>query len=66
MSGSVPNEVLLIDAAEVSRMLAISTRTIWRLLSAGRFPKPIRIGRSVRWKRDTLVDWIAEGCPEVK
>jgi excisionase family DNA binding protein len=34
---------------ELAKLLKISGRTINRLVATGRFPKPIYIGRSVRW-----------------
>ncbi len=56
---------LLIDRRQVGELLNLSTRTVWRLLSAGKLPKPVRIGRSVRWSRSDLETWIANGCPEI-
>jgi excisionase family DNA binding protein len=55
---------LLIDSRQVGELLNLSTRTVWRLLSAGKLPQPVRIGRSVRWSRSDLETWIANGCPE--
>ncbi len=55
---------LLIDSRQVGELLNLSTRTVWRLLSAGKLPEPVRIGRSVRWSRSDLETWIANGCPE--
>lgn len=54
---------LLIAADEVARLLNISKRTLWRLLSAGKLPKPVRLGNAVRWRRDELEQWISQGCP---
>lgn len=55
---------VLIDVAKVARMLSVSTRTVWRLVSAGKLPAPIRVGRSVRWCRAAIDAWISQGCPE--
>jgi excisionase family DNA binding protein len=55
---------LLIDSRQVGELLNLSTRTIWRLLSAGKLPQPVRIGRSVRWSRSDIEIWIANGCPD--
>ena len=38
----------------LANMLSISTRTAWRLLSAGKLPKPISIGGSKRWKMSDI------------
>lgn len=59
-------ESLLISAEKVAELLGISKRTLWRLLSAGRLPEPIRLGSVVRWKRDELQEWIEEGCPPLQ
>jgi len=53
---------LLMSAGQVAEMLNISTRTLWRLKSAGKLPAPIRIGKCVRWRREDLNTWIEEGC----
>ncbi len=40
-----------IDIKQVASMFGVSTRTIRRLWSKGELPEPIRIGRSVRWRK---------------
>lgn len=50
----------LIGVAEVAVILGVSKRTIYRLVSAGEFPAPIRIRASSRWRRSTVNAWIAE------
>jgi predicted DNA-binding transcriptional regulator AlpA len=46
------DEMLTID--EVSTMFKVDVRTIRRRVTTGDFPEPVRIGRSVRWKRSDL------------
>jgi excisionase family DNA binding protein len=53
---------LLITAVELARLLHVSTRTLWRLLSAGHVPAPLRFGGAVRWRVDEIKKWIADGC----
>ena len=55
--------VLLIAAEEVARLMGISERTLWRLLSAGKIPKPLHVGRSARWRLAEVREWIDRGCP---
>ncbi len=62
-SGNMAEGPLLLSAKRVAEMLQVSTRTLWRLLSDGRLIDPVRIGRSVRWRKDELLRWIAAGCP---
>lgn len=45
-------------------MMNISTRTLWRLLSAKKILEPVRIGGSVRWRLQEVQRWVTEGCPE--
>lgn len=59
----VQEEVLLIPADQLASLMQISTRTLWRLLSAHRLPEPLRIGGSVRWRLEEVKQWIESGCP---
>ena len=43
-------QVLAISAKELAGMLSLSTRTVWRLLSANKLPKPVSIGGSKRFR----------------
>lgn len=54
---------LAVDAAELAKLLKVSLRHINALNASGRLPKPIRLGRSVRWPRAELEAWIAAGAP---
>jgi excisionase family DNA binding protein len=55
---------LLISIDELAGTLGISKRTAWRLDASGRIPIAVRIGGLKRWRRDEIVAWIADGCPE--
>ena len=54
---------VLINAEELARMMDVSERTLWRLLSAGKVPTPVRIGRNTRWRFAEIREWIERGCP---
>ncbi len=54
---------LLIDAEEVARRLDVSSRTVWRLNSAGKLPKPLAVGGSKKWRADEIHRWVEAGCP---
>lgn len=60
------NSQLAISARELAEMLNVSLRQVWRLNSAGKLPKPIRLGGSVRWKRAEIQQWFEAGCPDRK
>lgn len=55
---------LLLAVEEVSQLVGISVRQVQRLKSLGQFPKEVRIGGSVRWRRSDIVQWVADGCPK--
>jgi excisionase family DNA binding protein len=47
-------EPQLMRVDEVARFLAISKRTVWRLVGLGQLAKPLSIGRCKRWRRDDI------------
>lgn len=59
----VTETITLMNAEEVAAMLGVSERTLWRLLSAGKFPQPVRFGRSTRWRLSDVKEWLDQGCP---
>ena len=46
-------EKFLTDKA-VAERYSICRETVWRWSKIGRFPKPIKFGRSVRWRLSDL------------
>jgi predicted DNA-binding transcriptional regulator AlpA len=55
----------LLTAAEVGELLRIDERSVRRAQHAGQLPRPVRVtARSIRWRRDELVAWIAAGSPD--
>lgn len=64
-AGGAPQAELL-TAEDVGGLLNCSARTVRRMADSGRIPAPVRLGRLVRWDRQGLLDWIAEGCPSCK
>ena len=59
-----PSELMRVG--EVAEKLRVSIRTVWRLNSSGRIPKPLRLGNNVRWRSNDIADWISDGCPAIK
>lgn len=55
-------EVLVVSAKELSLMLGISVRQIWRLRAAGQLPKPVYLGGSVKWRCLDIELFIDCGC----
>jgi prophage regulatory protein len=55
----------LLSKRAVLRQIPISSATMWRTISAGAFPKPVRIGkRRVAWVQTEIDDWLAERMEE--
>ena len=50
-------------AADLTRVLSISLRHVWRLSDAGKLPASIRLGKLVRWPKLLIDEWLAAGCP---
>lgn len=63
---SNPHEVLAASARELAAMLDVSLRQVWRLNSAGKLPRSIRLGGAVRWNRADIHAWFEAGCPDRK
>ncbi len=57
-------EPRLIDANGAALLCGVSVRFWHQLDSAGRVPKPMRLGRRCLWSLEELDRWIAAGCPE--
>lgn len=57
------DEALLMNTREVAKLLTVSERTVFAMQTSGEMPKPVRIGRAVRWGRDEIKAWVDEGCP---
>lgn len=50
---------------EVLKLCAISKSHLYREIAAGRFPRPVRVGRrAIRWRLHEVVAWI-ESRPQV-
>ena len=62
---SESGESLLLTVREVAKLLGISSRTVWRMLSSGTLPvKPVALGTVARWRRGDI-EAFAEELPDV-
>ncbi len=55
----------LLSAQELARELGVSPRSIWQWRDSGRLPKPVRLGKLVRWIADDIERWLADGAPDL-
>lgn len=56
----------LLDVKAVAALLGCSVRHVYRMADAGNLPAPVHIGHLVRWSRQVIESWIAQGCPRVR
>ena len=54
---------LACSAQQLAHRLGVSLRHVRRMDSAGLLPKPVRLGRSVRWPVDEVQTWLKAGAP---
>jgi excisionase family DNA binding protein len=55
----------LLTSQQVANRLAVSVRTLWRLVAAGKVPQPVRYNRKlVRWKADEVTRYIESLSPK--
>jgi predicted DNA-binding transcriptional regulator AlpA len=57
---------VMLDVEHVAELFDVSTRHIRRLVDAGKFPQPVRLGGCVRWPRHVVDTFVADGCPTIR
>ena len=48
---------------DLAQLLQVSLRHVAAMNSSGRLPRPIRLGRAVRWLADEFHEWLEAGAP---
>jgi len=49
---------------EVSTLLGIGVRTVWRWESIQKMPASKSFGHWKRWDKQEIDDWVNSGCPD--
>lgn len=49
----------LLDKREVAALIGVAPRTINELVRRGDFPRPLRVGKIVRWTDKQIADWVS-------
>lgn len=62
-TAALPSQRLLRDR-DVARILGISRSLVHKRHRMGQLPKPVRIGRALRWDERELQRWLDAGLPE--
>jgi predicted DNA-binding transcriptional regulator AlpA len=45
------------DLRRLAKVLAVSERTVWRLVASGELPRPVRAGKCVRWFQSDIAGY---------
>ena len=54
-----------LKAEDLSEILGVSKRTVWRWRSSGKIPEPVTIAGSTRWRSTVIRSWVEDGCLEL-
>lgn len=57
------NKALLLTAEQTAELLGISVRHVHKLNREEKIPAPVRLGGSVRWRREEVERWVEAGSP---
>lgn len=49
-----------IDMAFITKLLQMTDKWVYKLIKDGMFPKPIKLGRSSRWRQSEVETWLQE------
>ncbi|WIF62891.1 AlpA family phage regulatory protein [Enterobacter cloacae] len=61
MTDTKPHNLLsdkMVDMAFITEFTGLSDKWFYKLIQDGLFPKPIKMGRSSRWLRCEVEDWV--------
>ncbi len=51
------------DKSGLARRIPCSERHLDRMRDKGLVPPPVKLGALLRWNREVIEQWIADGCP---
>lgn len=55
---------LLIDMKFITQFTGLTDKWFYKLIQEGKFPKPIKLGRSSRWFKSEVEQWLNEQITE--
>lgn len=50
----------LVDMRFITKLTGLTDKWFYKLIRDSQFPKPIKLGRSSRWLRSEVEDWLEE------
>ncbi|MFL4558910.1 MULTISPECIES: AlpA family phage regulatory protein [Yersiniaceae] len=54
----------MVDMAFIISFTKVTDKWIYKLIQEGKFPKPIKLGRSSRWFESEVIMWLNERVKE--
>lgn len=54
----------LVDMKFITQFTGSTDKWFYKLIQEGRFPKPIKLGRSSRWLKSKVEQWLQERIAE--
>ncbi|HCJ8955393.1 AlpA family transcriptional regulator [Citrobacter freundii] len=54
----------LVDMIFITEFTGLSDKWFYKLISEGKFPKPIKLGRSSRWRESEVQEWLTDRIVE--
>lgn len=70
MEGSIMTEQIsllddqLVDMRFITKLTGLTDKWFYKLIKDGQFPKPIKLGRSSRWKQSEVELWLQQRITE--
>jgi predicted DNA-binding transcriptional regulator AlpA len=61
---SATSDSVCIDVEDLSTLLKKSRATLHRYRAQGKLPKPLGLGKGLRWRLSEIQAWIEAGCPD--
>jgi predicted DNA-binding transcriptional regulator AlpA len=54
----IKKESVLLTVKDVVKFAQVGRSFVYQEVAAGRFPKPVKLGRSVRWLKSEVLAWV--------
>ena len=54
----------LVSPEQVAQMLGCTKWHVHNLRRRGLIPQPVKLGKSTRYRKREIIDWIVAGCPD--
>ena len=56
-------DLQLLKTSQVAELLNVDRTTLWKWYTKGRFPRPVKVGGTSRFRRSEVEAWIASRSP---